>query len=220
MADPRPVPCARRGDRPRAHAGTSDTEQAIFAATERLLVAEPLRDLSVAQIITEAGISRATFYFYFSSKFAVLVGLLGQVMDEIFEAVQPFVNRAPEDSPADAIRRSLAGTIELWSRHRPALAAVHEHWTGTEELRGLWLQVIERFTVAVTAEIERERVNGIGPTGVDSRALATTLLWGTERTLYIAGLGLEGGALPDESAALAPLTAMWLGTLFAQPPAT
>ena len=68
----------RRRDRPRVHGGNSDTEQAIFAATEELLEQVPLQDLSVAQIIERAGVSRATFYFYFSSKYAVVTGLLAQ----------------------------------------------------------------------------------------------------------------------------------------------
>jgi AcrR family transcriptional regulator len=55
--------------RPRAHTGEQDAEKAIFEATERLLAEQPLHELSVAQIITAAGLSRATFYHYFSSKF-------------------------------------------------------------------------------------------------------------------------------------------------------
>src|SRR6202022_2897332 len=84
---------ARGADRPRAHAGGSETELAIFAATERLLAEIPLQGLSVAQIIEGASVSRATFYFYFSSKYAVVTGLLARVMDEIYEVMQPFVRR-------------------------------------------------------------------------------------------------------------------------------
>jgi AcrR family transcriptional regulator len=86
-----PLDASRGADRPRAHGGASETERAIFEATERLLADVPLHDLSVAQIISAAGVSRATFYFYFSSKFAVVTGLLAQVMDEVFEVVQPFI---------------------------------------------------------------------------------------------------------------------------------
>src|SRR5215210_7350847 len=93
---------APRGDRPRAHKGSSEPEAAIFAATERLLADVPLHELSVMQIIGEAGISRATFYFYFSSKFAVLGGLLAIVMDEIFASARPFVDRETDDDPEEA----------------------------------------------------------------------------------------------------------------------
>jgi AcrR family transcriptional regulator len=205
---------SRSGDRPRPHAGTSDTELAIFAATERLLADVPLHELSVAQIINAAELSRATFYFYFSSKYAVVTGLLAQVMDEIFEIVQPFVRRNEDTSPNVALRSSLEGAIALWRSHRPALRAVHEHWNTTPELRELWIGVVERFTDAIAGEIDRERTAGLAPDGADSRQIAAALLWGTERCLYLAGLGVDPN-LPDEQETLAPLMALWIGALYA-----
>jgi AcrR family transcriptional regulator len=205
---------SRSGDRPRPHAGTSDTELAIFEATERLLADVPLHELSVAQIINAAEISRATFYFYFSSKYAVVTGLLARVMDEIFEIVQPFVRRDEDISPGVALKSSLEGAIALWSSHRPALRAVHEHWNTTPELRELWIGVVERFTDAIAGEIDRERKAGLAPQGADGRQIAAALLWGTERCLYLAGLGVDP-SLPDENQTLAPLMALWIGALYA-----
>jgi AcrR family transcriptional regulator len=216
MPEPTRLTSTRRADRPRAHQGTSDTERAIFAAAEHLLAKEPLQELSVAQIIAEAGISRATFYFYFSSKFAVVVGLLAQVMEEMFELVQPFVNRPDDVPPEGALREALQGGIALWARHRPAMRAIHEHWSSTEELKELWLSVMERFTTALAGEIERERASGLARPGPDSRALAGTLLWGTETCLYVAGLGVDP-SFADETQTLEPLFAVWAGALFGQP---
>lgn len=65
----------------RAREGNADTRTQTFAATEELLERVPLHDLSVAQIIDQAEISRATFYAYFSSKFDVVVGLLTNSRD-------------------------------------------------------------------------------------------------------------------------------------------
>jgi len=203
----------RSGDRPRAHEGTSDTEAAIFDATERLLADVPLHDLSVAQIIAAAGISRATFYFYFSSKFAVLSGLLAKVTDEIFEMVQPFVRREATVAPRDALEQSLTAAVKLWATHRPALRAIHEHWNTTAELRELWLGVVERFTEAAAAEIDREREAGLARPGVDSRRLAAVLMWSSERCLYVAGLGSDSN-LPDEESTLAPLLGLWSAALY------
>jgi AcrR family transcriptional regulator len=208
-----PLATTRSADRPRAHGGTSETEVAIFRATEQLLAEVPLHDLSVAQIIGAAGISRATFYFYFSSKFAVVSGLLAQVMEEIFVVVQPFVQRADSISPEQALRDSLDAAISLWASHRPAMRAIHEHWNTTPELRALWISVVERFTTAVSAEIERERKAGLAPPGPESRQLAAALLWGTERCLYVAGLGVDED-LPNERATLDALVALWTGTLY------
>ena len=53
---------------------------AIFEATEKLLGEHSLQEVSVAQIIAEAGLSRATFYFYFGSKYSVAASLLGDLV--------------------------------------------------------------------------------------------------------------------------------------------
>jgi hypothetical protein len=135
-------------------------------------------------------------------------------MDEIFEIVQPFIRRNEDTSPNVALRRSLEGAIALWRSHRPALRAVHEHWNATPELRELWIGVVERFTDAIAGEIDRERTAGLAPDGADSRQIAAALLWGTERCLYLAGLGVDPN-LPDEQETLAPLMALWIGALYA-----
>ena len=208
-----PLSASRSGDRPRTHDGTSDAELAIFEATERLLTSVPLHELSVAQIISSAGVSRATFYFYFSSKFAVVTGLLAQVMDEIFSAVQPFVGRTENQEPEAALRLSLQESTRVWAAHRPALGAVMEHWHAVPELSELWLGVVQRFSTAVAAEIDRERKAGIAPPGPDSKQVAAALIWGTERCLYVAGLGVDEN-LPREEDVVDPLMTLWLGGLY------
>ncbi|WP_197519299.1 TetR/AcrR family transcriptional regulator [Mycobacterium sp. E2327] len=195
----------------------ADTEASaaenIFAATARLLAGQPFNDISVAQILTEAQVSRATFYFYFASKFSVLSGLLERAMDDIFETVQPFLARSPEDSPTVALQRSIRAVTHAWHRHRPVLQAANHHWHSEPELRNLWLAIAERFIAAGAVEIERERAAGIITSQVPSRTLAATLFWGTERVLYIAGLGVEPN-LADEEAAVDVLVTMWRGTLY------
>jgi AcrR family transcriptional regulator len=213
MTEPDRLAIVRGPDRPRGHSGSSDTEIAIFEATERLLADTALSDLSVAQIIGAAGVSRATFYFYFSSKYAVISGLLARVMDEIFDVTRPFTERPDDVSPQEALRRSLGSGVELWARHRPALRAIHEHWNSTDELRQMWVGAVARFAEAVAAEIERERKQGLARPTTSSRQLAAALLWGTERCLYVAGLGVDPN-LPDERTAFKPCLDMWMGAIY------
>jgi AcrR family transcriptional regulator len=208
---------ARGNDRPRAHEGARGPELAIFDATERLLAEVPVYELSVAQIVTAAGVSRATFYFYFSSKFAVVTGLLARVMDEIYLLVQPYVQRKDGTPPERALRSSLESAIAVWSNHRLTLRAAHEHWHAITELGTLWLGVVERFTDALSAEIDRQRVAGLAPDGPNSRQLAAALLWGTERCLFVAGLGVDKD-LAGEQEILEPLLALWLGAIYGGQP--
>ena len=214
-----PLAASRQHDRPRSHQGTTDAETTIFAATERLLSEVPLHDISVADIISEAEISRATFYFYFSSKFAVVTGLLARVMEEIYDTVRPFVEREADDESEEALRRSLNAAVKVWADHRPVLRATHEHWHAVPELRERWLAVVELFTNAVASQIDRERRAKTAPPGPDSRQLAAALLWSTDRCLYVAAVGADP-RLPSEKDVVEPLIRLWLGALYGGVPLT
>jgi AcrR family transcriptional regulator len=185
----------------------------IGAATVRLMARTQFTDISVAHILDEANVSRATFYFYFQSKFAVLAGLLENAMDDIFDTVQPFLARPPEESPEVALERSIRAVTSAWHRHRLILQAVAHHWHSDPGLHALWLGIVERFVAAGADEIERERLAGKITSPLPGRMLASTLFWGTERVLYMAGLGIEP-SLPDEESAVGALVTMWHGTLY------
>jgi len=204
---------ARDADRPRAQDPTSNAELQIYAATERLLEAESLYELSVGAIIKEAGISRATFYFYFGSKFAVASGLLNRATDEMFATVQPFVNRRQGEPPGVALRASLEAATALWMKHRLILRAAHEHWHAVPDLGALWLGVFDAFTERLAEQFEREAREGLIPSATNTQTMAATLLWATEGCLYVAGLGVDDD-LPDEITIVDALSALWIGTLY------
>lgn len=201
------------GEIGRGRERNADTRSQIFAATEELLERVSLHDLSVAQIIHQAELSRATFYAYFSSKFDVVAGLLTMVTDDAFEVARLFINRPQDESPDEALRRALESTARLWRTHRFALRAAVEHWHSVEELRPLWLVAVARFTEAIASEIDRQRASGLAPHGVDSLELTTALLWATERSLYVAGLEV-GSPLSCEEDAVPALYALWRGAIY------
>jgi TetR/AcrR family transcriptional regulator, ethionamide resistance regulator len=204
---------APNGSDRRAREGNADTRAQILAATEGLLEHVALRDLSVAQIIEQAAISRATFYFYFSSKYDVVVGLLAKIMNDVYDFARPFIDRDDDAEPVTAMYRSLEAAAATWRTHRLALRAVSEHWNAVPELRTLWLGVVRRFTDGVAAEIDRQRAAGLAPPGIDSRELTTVLLWATERSFYVAGLGLQS-ELRSEQQAVEALFAVWRGAVY------
>jgi AcrR family transcriptional regulator len=201
-----------------ASARGADTRAEILAATERLLDRESLRELSVADIIEEAGVSRATFYFYFSSKYALIAGLLTAIMDDVYGVARPFLERTDDESPYDSLSNGISAAAALWKAHRPAMRAMSEHWPSDPELRELWLGIVERFTDALAAEVDRQRKQGIAPPGPDSHQLIATLLWTAERCFYVAGLGVDETLGSEEQAAEA-LYALWSGAIYGGLPA-
>ena len=209
---------ARTYDRPRAHLRTSDAELAILEATERLLTRAPLAKLSVADLMAEADVARGTFYHYFSSKFAVVTALMEHVRTELFSTFSDDLDRLQGPDPAAALESSLRPVIERWATHRAVLRAVSDHWRVVPELRDIWLGMFDQFADDVAARVEQQRATGHAPPGPDARTLATALVHGSERTLYVAGLGVDPD-FPDEATMAPYVIRMWTSGLYGSTPA-
>jgi AcrR family transcriptional regulator len=190
-----------------------DSGDVILEAAMRLLHRMPLHDISVAKIIQEAGVARATFYAYFDSKHDVAATLLASVMDEIHEGIEPFLHRAADVPPRDALRASLNAGWQTFMHNQPLMRATSEHWHAEPALRQMWLEVIDRFSADVAAEIDRERAAGLAPPGTDGQTLAAMLLWSTERCMHVAGMGVDP-KMPSQAGMFEPLLEMWLRTIY------
>ncbi len=200
------------GRRFRGHTGRSGPELAIFEATERLLQTKSLHEISVAQILSEAGVSRAAFYYYFGSKHDVVESLLTQVFDQIFASIEPWTGGFEHSSP-EVLRRSLLTGVDLWTQQGHVLAAAIENMNTAPQLRQLWVAFLNRFTEAVAHEIERERADGTAPSGPPARAVAGSLVWGSERVLYLGLRGLDP-AVDGVTAAGDALLELWFAAIY------
>jgi AcrR family transcriptional regulator len=181
-------------------------DRTILDAAERRLATVPLRELSVAEITRGAGVSRATFYFYFSSKFAVVAALVARVMDELRAALEPVARGTGDEPREEWIERWVEAAVEVWVRHRPVLRATAENWHAFPELRSLWHGVIDEAAERIRAEILALETPG-APPDPDTRRHAALLAWSIERILCVAGLGADE-YLPGERAAVPLITRM------------
>jgi AcrR family transcriptional regulator len=196
-----------------------DIERAICDAAERLLAAERLADLSVAQILSAAHVSRASFYFYFPSKQAVLARLAEGVVDEVYAATQTWLHRADGQPPHAALEAAMRSALGLWRRHDAVMRAIVETWHTSAEIGDVWERLIGRFTDAAAEQIERERTAGVAPAGGQrAHTLAATLVWMTERSLYVAISSGEPD-FADDDALVATLADVWWRAIYALAPA-
>ena len=200
-----------------AQARNGDIEQSVCDATERLLATRRFADLSVADILSEAGVSRASFYFYFASKYTLLSAVSERAVDEVYAVTQTWLHRTGSEPPLDALRTAMGGAVARWSAHGPVLRAIVESSVSSPEIDAQWKRLIERFTAAAAEQIERERVAGVAPAGMDARALAALLTWMTERALY---LMVSGGApdFTDEDALVESLAGVWWRAIYGAGP--
>lgn len=199
-----------RGRRSRRPSG-DDRERAILSTAERLLEERALSEISVDDLARGAGISRPTFYFYFPSKEAVVLTLLGRVADEARAIRGRALEEAGDDVP-QLWRRGLTSILETFRGHRSLMLAVSQMVGESEEVRQLWGRIMEGFVEDIQLGIESERARGAAPGGLPARQLAIVLNWMTERTFSAALAGQEPCLFEDE--ALEVVLAVWSRAIY------
>lgn len=198
----------RRSRRPEGEA-----REALLAAAERLLAERKLDEITVADLLAGAGVSRASFYFYFASKHDVVIALAERFVHEVEIAAGPWLERR-ELEPEQALREAVRGSLDVWRRHGAVMRAVVESWHASPELGDLWGALTARFTAAAREQVERERAAGIAKAdGPDPAALAAALIWMNERVLYLWASEAEP-ALADPETVVDTLTAIWLRAVY------
>ncbi|MGK5740117.1 TetR/AcrR family transcriptional regulator [Micromonospora sp. URMC 103] len=202
---------ARRDEPPRNDA---ELRERILDALRELLRERTFDTLSVAEIIAAAGISRASFYFYFAGKQAALAELVRRAVSAGHEAAQPWVQATA--GPRETLRAGVDAGAGLWLANAPVLRAIVESWASDPQLRELWLAQMATFTEAAITRIEADRradpAVAARLEGVDVPALAASLTWTGERLYYLAASGVP--PFDDRTVLVETLTHLWVSALY------
>lgn len=211
----RPRQPARRQQGRRAAAAGSDLREAILAATASLLADHHFSDLAVGDILTAAGISRGSFYFYFDSKHAVLAELVRRAVAQGHAAAAPWLAN-PAD-PAAALRAGITAGARLWQASAPVLRAIVENWRTDPRLTALWLEQMQTFTDATVAQITADPRALQILSGQDIPAIAAALTWLGERLYYLAAINTP--PFGNQDTLVNTLLHIWTTALYQQPQA-
>jgi AcrR family transcriptional regulator len=207
MPRSRSRPVARRSS-PAAPA--TDLRERLLTATRDLLGQRRFESISVADIIAAAGVSRASFYFYFPSKQAVLAELVRRAVDQGQRAAQPWTGG--EQDPIEALRSGIQAGAALWTDNAGVLTAIVENCGTDEQLRQLWRQQMGTFTDAAVARIQADPDVLRRLDGLDVRAVAASLTWLGERLYYLAATDVP--PFNDRDTLVDTLTHAWISTLY------
>lgn len=121
---------------------------AILRTTERLLETHSLEELRVAEILSEAGASKAAFYGKYANKAVVVAELVRRGVDEaipVAEAGLQSEHMADRDTLALAIR----GWLQTLSGHRPLILAAIDGRARHPELAGLYQNAFARLRASI-----------------------------------------------------------------------
>ena len=174
-------------------------EAAVLRATEELLSGgSTFAELNIEKIATRAGISRTAFYFYFRDKRDLLMRLTAGVNEQLLEVADTWWSGGGD------LRVALAGIASLYEEHAPLFRATVEVSTYDDEVAQFWRALVGRFVDATRDRIAVEQKAGRALPG-DPFALAFSLVWMTERTLYqqrVQGSPIDADALVDSLASI------------------
>jgi AcrR family transcriptional regulator len=184
------------------------TRLAILEGALELLWSRPFRDLTVAQLMATAGVSRSAFYRYFDDLSALMEALLLGLQDEIFSVASPWFSG--EGDPVESLREGLAGQVRVCFEQGPILRAVADAAANDERLERAWADFLTQFDDAVAAQIEAQQAQGI-IAAFDARPVAVALNR-MDASMLIHAFGRHPRQTPDS--VLAALTRVWVSALY------
>jgi len=106
------------------HSRKQSREQIVAAATE-LVRHTSYGELSVDEVMREAGFGRTIFYRHFDDLAELLMRAGREAVDELFEAHRALAEAQLGDGP-DVVRQTIEPAVAVYQRHGPLLRAIAE----------------------------------------------------------------------------------------------
>jgi TetR/AcrR family transcriptional regulator, ethionamide resistance regulator len=156
----------RRMIREKARLSRQQSRQRIVAAATEVVRRRSYSQLTVDEVMREAGIGRTIFYRHFDDLADLLMRASAEAVEELFEAQRTLVE-ASAGEPSAAIRRALEDAVEVYGRHGPLLRCVTEAAASDQHVAEGYAAMLGRFD-----ELAEEALREIG--GVEASDLAET----------------------------------------------
>lgn len=151
---------AKHGDDPKPV-----MEMRLLAAAERLLEkGHKFATLSIDELASEAGISRATFYLHFRDKGELVSRIMSQLSDELVRSNGEWLTDS-EDFTPESVRRAVAGTVKTFKKHHAIVAAINDTAPFDENVAALYLKMIDDICAQSRRSFAKVRRDGKGKAG-------------------------------------------------------
>jgi len=158
-------------------------EAGLFAAVERLTESgRAFSSVSVAELVAEAGIARATFYLYFSDRTAFLLRLLDHARDRIAEPLEDMWGNPAFER--DALGAVIGTVVRRFHRHAAIISAVIEAAAVDDAVATRIDAEMRGFIASGTAVLEFARAAGMTRPDVRPAETAAALTWMIERVCH------------------------------------
>lgn len=201
-----PTDFTRRSER--TSAKRAQVERDVLRALEELLRdGARWNDLSIERIATAAGISRTAFYFYFRDKREVLMRLVAEVGEEIWDASIWLSDGSEERG---LIHEALLRIRDVFDAHGTLLRAVVEVSAVDETVAAFFRELMDRFSDMAAQRAESLREAGLADPVLPARTATSALTAMTEKTFY--EWQVHGVDVTDEH--VQTLSQIWIRTIY------
>jgi AcrR family transcriptional regulator len=185
-----------------------ESEHEILEAAERLLRERPFRELTVDDLMTATGQSRTAFYRHFGDRQDLLIRLLSDLAEELYETADAWLGGG--ENPRAESLQAFELLIDVYQQHGPLLRAIAEAANHDQEIEEAYSRLVQLFVDATVARLERDQKAG----RIDLphlREMAVALVWMSERYLTFT-FGQPGSG--DRAVAVDVLHTIWMRAVY------
>lgn len=143
----------------------------LIAAARRLIGSMGYRQVTVDDVRKEAGVSRATFYFYFKNMRHLFIEMARSVMDDLYEVAG---RHYPDRDEYTRIILANAAYLEVWRREAKIMGEFFALSLVDEEVRETYAGYRVAFEARIAGRLGRLMEHGRIP-ATDAALLAATL---------------------------------------------
>jgi AcrR family transcriptional regulator len=157
--------------------GTKETiEERLLAAMERLLENGPkFATLTVEQLATDAGMSRATFYLHFRDKGELVSRLMSVVTDDIVTSAGAWLAFPEKPQRAD-VEKAIRGVASSFRRHRTIISALVDTASSDPAVEAVYMEMMNTICLRCRYSAAAALRDGLArPEATD--AVADALAW-------------------------------------------
>jgi TetR/AcrR family transcriptional regulator, ethionamide resistance regulator len=152
-------PTMPAGRRVRARETRRRSRERIVGAATELVRTRAYSELSVDEVMREAGLGRTIFYRHFDDLADLILRASREAIEELYDVQQDLGQARPDEDP-DAVRQALQAAVDVYQRHGPLLRAVAEASTGDEQIRRDYETMRRRFD-----EFAEQSLRGVADLG-------------------------------------------------------
>jgi AcrR family transcriptional regulator len=190
-------------------------EARVFAAVEKLL-GEGLRytEISVQQIITEAGLARSTFYGHFRDKSDLLARLAASLKESFFHTAGQWDPANPDERLASLVR-VFEDVLRRHRENRVLLAAITETAAYDPAVSDFYAADLGAFEARTIEDLVRCQAAGLTDPSIEPAAMSRIVIFGGEQAI-VHHIATDPGS--GDAAFARQLAEVWWYGAFRRPP--